>query len=72
MRSDQGIKFSTQKEAATKSPDHAQKDLCEAIEIGEFPSWALSVQTSSAEEAEDLWENQRINVFDLTHTGLHK
>jgi catalase len=38
---DQGIKFSTQEEAATKSPDHVQKDLCEAIEIGEFPSWDL-------------------------------
>jgi catalase len=72
MISDQGIKFLTQDEAATKSPDHAQKDLYEAIERGEFPSWTLKVQTMTAKEAEDLWENQKINVFDLTHIWPHK
>jgi catalase len=71
MISDQGIKFLTQEEAATKSPDHSQKDLYGAIERGEFLSWTLSVQTMT-QEAEDLWENQRINVFDLTHVWPHK
>ena len=54
MISDQGTKFLTQEEAATKSPDHSQKDLYEAIEKGDFPSWTLSVQTMTSKEAEDL------------------
>jgi catalase len=72
MINDQGIKFLTQEEAAKRLPDHAQKDLYEAIERGEFPSLTLSVQTMSARDIEDLWENERINVFDLTHVWLHK
>ncbi len=72
MICDQGIKFLTNEEAATKSPDYAQKDLYEAIERGEYPSWTLKVQTMTAKEAEELWEKQRINVFDLTHIWPHK
>ena len=37
MISQQGTKFLTQQEAATKSPDYSQKDLYGAIEHGEFP-----------------------------------
>jgi len=72
MISKQGTKFLTQDEAATKGPDYSQKDLYEAIEKGDYPSWSLQVQTMTAKEAEELWEKQKINVFDLTHIWPHK
>ena len=72
MISEQGTKFLTQEEAATKGPDYAQKDLYFAIEQGDLPSWRLEVQTMTAKQAEDLWETQKINVFDLTHIWPHK
>ncbi len=72
FKSKQGIKFLTQEESATKSPDHSQKDLYEAIERGECPGWDLCVQTMKPTEAEDLWENEKINVFDLTHVWPQK
>ncbi|KAF7888678.1 uncharacterized protein EAF02_003219 [Botrytis sinoallii] len=72
MISQQGTKFFTQEESAEKSPDYAQKDLYEAIEKGDFPKWSLEVQTMTAKEAEDLWEKEKINVFDLTHVWPHK
>lgn len=67
MKSKQGVKFITQADSASKSPDHAQQDLYSAIERGEYPGWDLSVQTMTAKQAEELWEKQGINVFDLTH-----
>jgi len=67
MKSKQGIKFLTNDEAATKSPDHSQKDLYYAIENGDYPGWDFCIQTMTAKQAEELWEKQRINVFDLTH-----
>ncbi|KAL8788039.1 MAG: hypothetical protein Q9195_007505 [Heterodermia aff. obscurata] len=72
MKSNQGTKFITQEESATKSPDHSQKDLFQAIERGEFPSWTVSFQTMTAKEAEELWEKQKINAFDLTHVWPQK
>lgn len=72
MKSDQGTKFITQQDSQSKSPDYAQKDLYEAIEKGDYPTWTLSVQTMTAKEAEDLWEKQKINVFDLTHVWPQK
>lgn len=67
FKSKQGIKTLTNEEAATKSPDHSQKDLFYAIKNGDYPSWDVCVQTMKPKEAEELWEKQRINVFDLTH-----
>jgi len=67
FKSKQGVKYLTQEEAGTKSPDHSQKDLFYAIEDGDFPGWDLEVQTMKPKEAEKLWEEQKINVFDLTH-----
>jgi catalase len=72
MISQQGTKFLTQEQAAEKSPDCSQKDLYNAIESGDYPKWSLEVQTMSAKEAEELWEKQKINVFDLTHVWPHK
>ncbi len=46
----QGIENLTHEEAckiAGENPDFAKKDLYEAIERGEFPSWTFYVQVSS-------------------------
>lgn len=67
MKSQQGTKFITQEDSANKSPDYSQKDLFEAIQRGEYPKWSVEAQTMTAKEAEELWETQKINVFDLTH-----
>ena len=67
IKSDQGIKFITQEDSANYSPDWAQKDLYSAIEKGDYPSWTMSIQTMTATQAEEAWEKDRINVFDLTH-----
>ncbi|CAK9784457.1 catalase-domain-containing protein [Cutaneotrichosporon oleaginosum] len=69
--SNQGIKTLTNEEAGKLSPDHGQKDLYEAIERGEHPSWTLKVQTMTQEQAVDAWENKGINVHDLTHIWPH-
>jgi catalase len=69
--SNQGIKTFTADEAAAKSPDYGQKDLYEAIERGDFPSWTMKVQTMTEKEAEQLWKEEKINVFDLTHVWPH-
>ena len=37
------------------------------IEKGDYPKWDMAVQTMTSKEAEELWEKQGINVFDLTH-----
>ncbi|OCF32087.1 catalase [Kwoniella heveanensis BCC8398] len=70
--SDQGIKTFTADEAAAESNDYGQKDLYEAIERGEYPSWTMKVQTMTLKEAEEVWEKKRINVFDLTHVWPQK
>ena len=67
MKSKQGTKFITQEDSFNYGPDYAQKDLYTAIEKGDYPKWTVEVQTMTAKEAEELWEKQRINVFDLTH-----
>jgi len=67
MKTKQGIKWISQEDSANYSPDYSQKDLFGAIEKGDFPSWDLSVQTMTPKQAEELWETQKINVFDLTH-----
>ncbi|KAK7530419.1 CAT1 catalase [Phyllosticta citricarpa] len=66
-KSKQGIRFLTGEEAGTKSADHSQKDLYYAIEAGDFPGWDCYVQTVTPKQAEEMWEQERINVFDLTH-----
>jgi len=72
MKSKQGTGFITQEDSAKYSPDAHQKDLFFAIENGEYPGWDLEVQTMKPKEAEELWEKQKINVFDLTHVWPQK
>jgi catalase len=67
----QGIKNFTNEEAIEmrgKDPDHAQRDLVEAIDNGEFPRWAVKVQIMTEAEA----KTYRWNPFDLTKTWSQK
>lgn len=67
FKSQQGTAFITQKDSANYSPDYSQKDLYQAIERGEFPKWNMEIQTMTAKQAEEAWEKDGINIFDLTH-----
>ena len=72
MKSKQGTDFITQADSANYSPDYAQKDLYNAIERGEYPGWDVCWQIMTPKEAEELWEKQKINIFDLTHVWPQK
>jgi catalase len=68
--SDQGIEFWTQAEGdrlAGTDPDLHTRDLFEAIERGEHPSWTLKMQIMPFEEA----KTYRFNPFDLTKVWPH-
>ncbi len=70
FKTEQGIKNLTAAEAeAMKAadPDHATRDLFEAIERGEFPSWRLEMQIMTPEEA----ETYRFDPFDITKVWPH-
>ena len=72
FKSKQGTGFISQPDSHSYSPDAHQKDLYTSIENGDFPGWDLMVQTVTAKEAEDMWEQKHINVFDLTHVWPQK
>lgn len=68
--SDQGIECLTQDEAdrlAGVDADYHQRDLYQAIERGEHPSWTLKMQIMPFEEA----KTYRFNPFDLTKVWPH-
>jgi catalase len=70
FKTDQGIKNLTQAEAdrlAGEDPDSHQRDLREAIERGDFPSWTVGVQIMPVAEA----ATYRFNPFDLTKVWPH-
>ena len=65
FKTDQGIEFFTQDEAdqmAATDTDYHKRDLFEAIERGDYPSWSLKMQIMPFEEA----KTYRFNPFDLT------
>ena len=71
FKSLQAIKNLSSERAATlagSDPDYAGRDLFEAIERKEFPSWRLCVQVMPEKEAETHPENP----FDLTKTWSQK
>jgi catalase len=71
FKTDQGIKNLTRQEAEVlkgKDPDHATRDLYDAIERKEYPSWTLQMQIMRPEEA----EKYRFDVFDITKVWPHK
>ncbi len=70
FKTDQGIKNLTAQEAELvkgTDPDHATRDLFNAIARGEFPSWTLQVQIMTPEQA----ESYRFNPFDVTKVWPH-
>lgn len=70
FKTKQGIQNFTNDEAVdmkAKDPDHAQRDLFESIEKGEFPKWTLKVQIMPFEDA----KTYHLNPFDLTKVWPH-
>jgi catalase len=71
FKTDQGIGTLDSSEAAELAglnPDSHQLDLIEAIERGEFPSWTVSVQVMTPEQA----AASPVNPFDLTKVWSQK
>jgi len=71
FKSDQGIDFLPQEEAdqlAGTDGDFHTRDLFNAIERGEYPSWTLKMQIMPYREA----ETYRFNPFDLTKVWPHR
>jgi catalase len=70
FKSDQGVETLTQEEAnrlAGEDADFHRRDLHDAIEAGEHPSWTLHVQVMPYEDA----KTYRFNPFDLTKVWPH-
>ncbi len=70
FKTDQGVQNLTGLEAENmkgKDPDHATRDLNDAIKNGDFPSWTVQIQIMPVSEA----ENYRFDVFDVTKVWPH-
>src|ERR1700690_1616280 len=70
FKTEQGIDFLTQAEAdrlAGVDGDYHTRDLYEAIERGDHPSWTLRMQIMPFDEA----KTYRFNPFDLTKVWPH-
>ncbi|MET7802379.1 catalase [Streptomyces decoyicus] len=70
FKTDQGIDFLTQQDAdriAGEDGDYHRRDLFEAIDGGNAPSWTLYVQVMPFADAPDY----RFNPFDLTKVWPH-
>lgn len=70
FKTDQGIDFLTQEEAdrlAGADSDYHMRDLYQAIDRGDHPSWTLYMQIMPFHDA----ENYRFNPFDLTKVWPH-
>ena len=70
FKTQQGIKNLTASEAGQMNAvdmDHAQRDLVEAIDQGNFPKWTLKIQVMTEAEAETF----RWNPFDVTKIWPH-
>lgn len=70
FKSAQGIKNFTGPEANAmrgEDPDFAQRDLVEAIKLGDFPKWNLKIQVMTDAQA----KTYKYNPFDLTKVWPH-
>ena len=70
FKTDQGIQNLTREEAEHLKgvdPDHATRDLYDAIARGDYPSWTLQVQIMKLEDA----DNYRFDIFDVTKVWPH-
>jgi catalase len=71
FKTNQGIKCFTSEEAAGvggQDPFHCHKDLYDAIERKDFPSWTLSVQVMPEADAATC----RVDPFDVTKVWRHR
>ncbi|OHD67911.1 MAG: catalase [Spirochaetes bacterium RBG_16_49_21] len=71
FKTDQKIKNLTRQEAdalKSKDPDHATRDLYEAIKREEYPSWTLEMQILTPKQA----ENFKWDILDITKIWPHK
>ncbi|KAI8875123.1 catalase [Backusella circina FSU 941] len=55
-------------ELASSDPDYATRDMFDAIERGEYPSWDVYIQVMEPEDA----KKYRWNIFDVTKVWPHK
>jgi catalase len=70
FKTDQGIKNLSRQEAEHLSgsdPDHATRDLHEAIARGDYPSWTMEMQILTPEQAKDF----RWDILDITKVWPH-
>ncbi|MYL83627.1 catalase [Desulfovibrio aerotolerans] len=70
FKTDQKIKNLTRQESdhlAGSDPDHATRDLFDAIASGNPPSWTLEMQIMTPEQAKDY----RYDIFDVTKVWPH-
>jgi len=70
FKTEQGIQTLTREEAERikgEDPDHATRDLYEAIERGEYPAWKVYVQIMTPEQV----ETYRFDSFDITKVWPH-
>ncbi len=70
FKTEQGIKTLTREEAgrlAGEDPDHATRDLYNAIAQGDFPIWRVYAQIMPPEDA----ATYRYDVFDITKVWPH-
>ncbi|VXB10898.1 catalase [Massilia sp. 9I] len=70
----QGIKNLSAAEAtriAGTDPDHAQRDLFEAIARQDFPQWDVKVQVATEQQLADWEQRTGWNPFDLTKVWPH-
>ncbi|EEB14972.1 Catalase, putative [Pediculus humanus corporis] len=70
LKTDQGIKNclpSKANQLSADDPDYAIRDLYNAIENGQYPSWSFYIQVMTFEQAERF----KYNPFDLTKIWPH-
>jgi len=70
FKTEQGIQNLTREESTKlkgEDPDHATRDLYEAIERGEYPSWRVEVQIMIPAQATEY----RFDPFDITKVWFH-
>ncbi|NIM04377.1 MAG: catalase [Armatimonadetes bacterium] len=70
FKTEQGIQNFDRQEAEHmrgSDPDCTTRDLFEAIEHGDYPSWRLEVQIMTPEQAQDY----RFDPFDITKVWFH-
>ena len=70
FKTEQGIQNLTRAESTEmkgEDPDHATRDLYQAIERGEYPAWRVEMQIMTPEQAKEY----RFDPFDITKVWFH-